>query len=243
MCKVAGCERLARARELCAPHYKRWRRHGDPSGGGTARQRDAVCSIADCDRKHYGRGWCAFHYKRWKATGNPLHEHSYPPLAERFWAKVDVRGANDCWPWTGSRDTAGYGRIARSRSDETGGRQELAHRVSLELAGVEITPGQYVLHSCDNPPCVNPRHLRPGNQLDNMQDAIERGRHPRVNVRLARERGEYVAPPPKPVVCGTVPGYKAHLRDGETPCAPCRAANAARARTGRARRSKGPSGV
>jgi hypothetical protein len=33
-----------------------------------------------------------------------------------------------------------------------------------------------VLHSCDNPSCVNIDHLRYGNQADNMADAIARGR-------------------------------------------------------------------
>jgi hypothetical protein len=33
MCSVDGCDKAVIARGLCNNHYKRWRRHGDPTGG------------------------------------------------------------------------------------------------------------------------------------------------------------------------------------------------------------------
>jgi hypothetical protein len=44
------------------------------------------------------------------------------------------------------------------------------------MANGEIPPGMWVLHHCDNPPCVRPDHLFLGTQSDNMQDMIRKGR-------------------------------------------------------------------
>lgn len=43
-----------------------------------------------------------------------------------------------------------------------------------ELVG---DPGPVLRHRCDNPPCINPAHLEPGTQADNVRDMAERGRH------------------------------------------------------------------
>jgi hypothetical protein len=88
-------------------------------------------------------------------------------LGERFWSRVDKSG--ECWLWTGSRNAAGYGRT--SVNDKT----TAAHRVSLLLAGVDIA-GKIVRHICDNPPCVNPAHLRIGTQSENIVDMYQKGR-------------------------------------------------------------------
>lgn len=85
---------------------------------------------------------------------------------ERFWSKVDVRGADDCWLWTRCVSTPGYGQFC--------GRS--AHRVAYELAKGPIPQGLCVLHSCDVRRCCNPAHLRVGTNADNMRDKLERGR-------------------------------------------------------------------
>ncbi len=54
----------------------------------------------------------------------------------------------------------------------------LAHRLAYEFANGSIPPGLYVLHSCDNRRCVNPKHLRLGTAKDNIHDALDRGRYP-----------------------------------------------------------------
>lgn len=86
----------------------------------------------------------------------------------RFWDFVDKSAGPGCWLWTGTRNRQGYGMFGR----------RLAHRVSLALAEGPIPEGKFALHRCDNPPCVNPKHLYAGTASDNMRDALARGLHP-----------------------------------------------------------------
>ena len=52
----------------------------------------------------------------------------------------------------------------------------IAHRVSWGIHNGPIPPGVKVLHTCDNPPCVNPAHLFLGTQADNIKDCLDKGR-------------------------------------------------------------------
>lgn len=92
-----------------------------------------------------------------------------------FWSKVDKSGTPehpDCWIWLASLDMCGYGNFHIKRCGVK------AHRVSFMLANpFEDITESYILHSCDNPVCVNPTHLRSGDQFDNMKDMVKRGRH------------------------------------------------------------------
>jgi hypothetical protein len=92
-------------------------------------------------------------------------------LAERFWAKVD-RGES-CWLWRGARTGGGYGQIG---SGGRGGRQLYAHRVRWEMEYGPIPADMFVLHRCDNPPCVRIDHLWLGTPQDNMDDMRTKGR-------------------------------------------------------------------
>ena len=93
------------------------------------------------------------------------------PVTERFWQYVHKTEA--CWLWTGVKDGNGYGMI----QDTSAGRALRAHRVSFEMAYGPIPEGKIILHECDNPPCVNPKHLRCGTKRDNALDAVAKGRH------------------------------------------------------------------
>jgi DNA-binding transcriptional regulator YiaG len=90
------------------------------------------------------------------------------PLAERFWSKLDKRGPDECWPWLGCK-CRGYGQILHENGKYIG-----AHVAALIVAGRYIE-GMDVLHNCNNPECVNERHLRNGTHQENMQDAIRAG--------------------------------------------------------------------
>lgn len=88
----------------------------------------------------------------------------------RFWSKV--RKTSSCWLWTGSAQPAGYGLFW------LGGKYVTAHRHSYTMA--RRNPGSHhVRHTCDNPACVNPKHLVAGTHKQNMQDCVARGRRPR----------------------------------------------------------------
>lgn len=105
----------------------------------------------------------------------------------RFWTKVDKRGPDECWPWIGCRNTKGYGTLSRSLGRRGRSQHYLAHRFSWEAVNGPVPTGLYILHSCDNPPCCNPAHLRPGSQQDNVSDMWDKNRQgPRLGVRAEK---------------------------------------------------------
>lgn len=85
-----------------------------------------------------------------------------------FWSRV-VKEPNGCWIWTGAC-SKGYGQFSIR------GKHIYAHRFSWLLAHSEIPNGMSVLHTCDNPACVNSEHLWLGTHNDNMADMVRKGR-------------------------------------------------------------------
>ena len=91
-------------------------------------------------------------------------------IEERLSSKLK-RTRNGCLEWQGHRDEKGYGKI---RVDAT--TTDRTHRVALRLSGVPVGKGVFVLHECDNPPCCDPNHLRPGTSQENIDDMLAKGR-------------------------------------------------------------------
>lgn len=95
-----------------------------------------------------------------------LHKRAINSLLKRT-----IKTENNCWEWTGSLWSNGYGRL---RYDN---KHQRAHRVSYLLHKGLIPDGLLVCHTCDNPKCINPKHLFLGTNKDNMDDADKKGRY------------------------------------------------------------------
>lgn len=97
------------------------------------------------------------------------------PIADRYWARV-TQGADhdECWGWAGYTNSRGYGQISIGSPTH---KRIAVHRFSAMLHFGMFDRRLWVLHTCDNPPCTNPRHLYLGDQYDNERDKVERGRH------------------------------------------------------------------
>jgi len=87
---------------------------------------------------------------------------------KRFQKRIQF--TDTCWLWTGAVINNGYGQFRVNR------KTIVAHRVAYDLYRGNIPKGKLVLHSCDNPPCVNPAHLFLGTQSDNVVDSIKKNR-------------------------------------------------------------------
>lgn len=88
-------------------------------------------------------------------------------LTQRFWAKVDKKGPDECWEWTAALNNRGYGKLGR------GGRKAgeiYAHRLSYEIHRGPIREGLVIDHKCRNTKCVNPAHLQAVTHKQNMEN-------------------------------------------------------------------------
>lgn len=98
---------------------------------------------------------------------------------ERFWLKVNKDGPipphrpelGPCWTWTGNTFRRGYGQFPIV------GRSLTAHRASYALEHGMAKGGLMICHHCDNPKCVNPKHLFEGTGTDNNLDCASKGRN------------------------------------------------------------------
>lgn len=100
---------------------------------------------------------------------------------ERFWAKVDIKGADECWNWKGAKCSGGYGSFWVTDNSINPHKVIGSHKVAYELIHGKIHEGLSVLHRCDNPACCNPNHLFLGTQECNVRDMENkhRGSHPK----------------------------------------------------------------
>lgn len=97
--------------------------------------------------------------KRGPSTGKPTNAHIAPQVvADRFWAKVDVGGPDDCWLWTAYKNKYGYGSFKPAHEASPA----MAHRWAYECVTRQPIPQGLVLdHLCGVRHCCNPHHLEP----------------------------------------------------------------------------------
>lgn len=112
-------------------------------------------------------------------------------LLDKLLNKIVINQHTDCWEWTAGVNNLGYGMIRDEK------RMRSAHRVSYEEHIGKIPHGMCVCHACDNPKCINPKHLWLGTRKQNTQDMIDKNRHrifgwvpggpgPRTGVKLPK---------------------------------------------------------
>lgn len=116
---------------------------------------------------------------------------------EKLWFGVSKEPGQgpkgECWEWqyskrgSGNRVGGGYGTFT------IGTKRFGTHCVAYELTNGSIPEGMRVLHSCDNPPCCRPDHLKLGTDQDNVREAFERGRRGIGETHWTRYKPERIA--------------------------------------------------
>lgn len=137
--------------------------------------------VGNCSALSRWKGLCIKHYTRQRRYGDvsicKVLFGQGSTFSDRFWSRVNKarhQGLNgDCWEWQGAKQLGGYGRVVLPDGSRSG-----THQVAYFLK-TGVWPSKNVLHSCDNPPCCNPDHLREGTQVQNVLDMVERGRSAR----------------------------------------------------------------
>lgn len=151
-----------------------------------------ICSIDGCDKKFRALDRCAFHYKRFYGSEEwyELRSSSFPSsrlsTEERFWTYVDR--TEDCWVWT-AETWDGYG-VYQADS-----KRMRAHRYSWLLAEGELGSDLMLDHQCRNRACVNPKHLRPVTNKQNLEniDVYKSNKSGYRGVYWRADRGKWTA--------------------------------------------------
>lgn len=130
------------------------------------RTSDYKCTVDGCNRRdRVTLGFCSMHYQRLKRNGDPLNVGTPRGEASRWLREHVAYQERACLEWPFHRQPKGYGKLT------IGGRDVGAHREMCRLAHGDKPGAQFeVAHACDNPSCVNPKHLRWATRQENHDD-------------------------------------------------------------------------
>ncbi len=107
----------------------------------------------------------------------------------RFLSKFIQGTPKECWEWKAGLSSRGYGKFSVRNN---GNKKTIGtHRIAYFLYYKTQPRNNLVCHHCDNPKCVNPKHLFLGTHQDNRTDCVQKKRHAfgdRSGARLHPER-------------------------------------------------------
>src|SRR5258707_3579093 len=103
-------------------------------------------------------------------------------LARRLAKKLspELSDPHACWGWQGTKNKDGYGTLTYK------GRTDKAHRVAYQISIGAIPEGMQVLHHCNTPSCINPKHLFLGTLKDKEHNSPRKGRATKPPTRFSK---------------------------------------------------------
>lgn len=162
-----------------------------------------ICSVDGCGKPHDSKGFCKLHARRYRENNSPelvqrVRRRPLPVLPRRVQAVVEAAQPANCviWPYNKNKGYAEgkmYGRSIR-----------INRFVCQKYNGEPPSADHVAAHSCDNPMCIAPWHIRWATHQENMQDRQNRNRQQRGSrhycakltesdipiIRSRRRRGE-----------------------------------------------------
>lgn len=181
ICVVSDCDRHVQVKyvEMCERHYRIWRRNGDPT---VVKNPWYICES------------CSY---KIPMASRARHNNVCPGAIlslERLLEIGNTVLVDGCMVWT--RNNLGrdkYGSLSQILQAATG--EIKAHRAVLAFKlGRPLSTDECALHTCDNPPCVNPDHLFVGTNKDNVADSVSKGRRHGRKVGVRRYQPDNYIP-------------------------------------------------
>lgn len=167
-CSVDWCKNNSKCKGFCQKHYDQMRLYGKVKPDVV---KSTICSFPGCGRKLCAKGLCNTHWAQMSRHGKLTSILTEDTIEDRFWKLVQKgETQDDCWLWLGpetgkfaAAGKQGYGQLYWQ------GKKWMAHRLSYVLLRGNISNETQLDHLCRNRMCVNPDHLEPVTQRENIK--------------------------------------------------------------------------